>query len=75
MEKTHPLTHWRKANGITQAAFGQMLKPTVGDAAITKWEKGRVPAERVLDVERVTGIPRSRIRPDIYPEDKLARVG
>jgi len=29
------------------------------------WKK--VPAERVLDLERVTGIHRSEIRPDLYP--------
>ena len=60
-----PITTWRKANGITQAQLGEMLG--VGDAAVTKWEKGRVPAERVLDVERVTRVPRYRIRPDLYP--------
>ena len=26
----------------------------------------RVPAERVLDLERVTGIPRHELRPDLY---------
>lgn len=39
----------------------------VSAQAITKWKDSRVPAERVLDFERVTGIPRHRIRPDIYP--------
>lgn len=33
--------------------------------AVCKWRK--VPAERVLAVERVTGIPRYKLRPDIYP--------
>jgi DNA-binding transcriptional regulator YdaS (Cro superfamily) len=27
----------------------------------------RVPAERVLEVERVTGISRHELRPDLYP--------
>jgi DNA-binding transcriptional regulator YdaS (Cro superfamily) len=26
-----------------------------------------LPAERVLDIERVTGIPRHELRPDLYP--------
>ena len=34
-------------------------------SAISQWD--RVPAERVLDVERVTGIPRHDLRPDLYP--------
>lgn len=33
--------------------------------AISQWR--RVPAERVLEVERVTGVPRHELRPDIYP--------
>jgi hypothetical protein len=31
------------------------------------WLWRRVPSERVLIVERVTGIPRHLIRPDLYP--------
>jgi DNA-binding transcriptional regulator YdaS (Cro superfamily) len=41
-----------KALGITHAAVGQ-------------WA-GRCPAERVVDVERITGIPREALRPDLY---------
>jgi DNA-binding transcriptional regulator YdaS (Cro superfamily) len=37
----------------------------ISSQAISQWK--RVPAERVLDVERVTGIPRHELRPDIYP--------
>lgn len=32
--------------------------------AISQWKK--VPAERVLDVERITGISRHDLRPDIF---------
>lgn len=38
----------------------------INPGAISQWD--RVPAERVLDVERVTGIPRHELRPDLYPE-------
>jgi DNA-binding transcriptional regulator YdaS (Cro superfamily) len=34
---------------------------------ISKWRR-RVPAERVLAVERATGISRRLLRPDVYPE-------
>lgn len=36
--------------------------------AVSDWRsKQRVPVERVLDIEKLTGIPRHEIRPDIYP--------
>lgn len=38
--------------------------------AVSQWQ--RVPAERVLDVERVTGVPRHALRPDLYPAPTLA---
>ena len=37
--------------GITRQAVGQ-------------WK--RIPAERVIDVERATGVPRGELRPDLY---------
>jgi DNA-binding transcriptional regulator YdaS (Cro superfamily) len=33
--------------------------------ALSQWE--RVPHLRVLEVERLTGVPRHELRPDIYP--------
>ncbi len=33
-------------------------------AAVVKWD--RVPAERVVEVETVTGIPREQLRPDLF---------
>lgn len=39
--------------------------------AIQQWKK--VPAERMLEIERVTGVARERLRPDLYrvePEEK-----
>lgn len=36
----------------------------IAPSTITQW--ARVPAERVLDVERLTSIPRTDLRPDLY---------
>ena len=36
----------------------------VTKAAVGRWE--RVPAERVVEIERITGIPRQQLRPDLY---------
>lgn len=38
----------------------------ISQPAVSIWE--RVPAERVLSVEALTGVPRTRLRPDLYPE-------
>ncbi len=40
--------------------------------AIAGWR--RVPAERVLDVEKATGVSRQILRPDLYPADERAGV-
>lgn len=39
----------------------------ISPQAVLKWQM--VPPTRVLIVERVTGVPRWRLRPDIYPEE------
>jgi len=36
-------------------------------AAVSIWR--RVPAERVLQVEGLTGVPRHDLRPDLYPRE------
>ena len=37
-------------------------------AAIYKWT--RIPAERVVSVETATGIPREKLRPDLYADKR-----
>jgi DNA-binding transcriptional regulator YdaS (Cro superfamily) len=40
----------------------------VSPQSVHAWGKrGRIPVGRVLLAERITGIPRSKFRPDIYP--------
>lgn len=38
----------------------------VDRATAWRWAQKRIPAERVAEVERVTGIPRHELRPDLY---------
>ena len=66
MEIETALARYRRANKIRQADLAAQLG--VQPPAVSKWEKGRIPAERVLDIERITGIPRHDLRPDLYPE-------
>lgn len=39
----------------------------INQTAISQWRQ--VPALRVLDVERITGISRHDLRPDLYPRE------
>lgn len=55
-----------KAAG-SQSALARVLGCTPQN--VQRWcASGRVPAERVISVERATGIPRHELRPDLYPD-------
>lgn len=47
------------------AALARALNKT--RAGVWQWKK--VPAERVLAVEQVTGVSRHDLRPDLYPRE------
>jgi TorA maturation chaperone TorD len=44
----------------------------ISQPSVSNWDK--VPAERVLAVEAATGVPRMRLRPDLYREQPAANV-
>lgn len=67
MEQTHLQKLLREKNlklADLARAFG------VEKSSVTWWSKNKIPAERVLEVERVTGIDRHLLRPDIYPAEE-----
>ena len=39
--------------------------------AVAQWDK--IPAERILEIERVTGVPRGVLRPELFTEQKRSR--
>jgi DNA-binding transcriptional regulator YdaS (Cro superfamily) len=51
---------------VEGAALARALKLT--RQAIYQWK--RVPSDHVLQVERITGVPRQRLRPDLYPRER-----
>lgn len=59
----------RRAGG--QRALGRQLG--IAGNAVRQWL--RVPAERVLEVERLTGVSRHDLRPDIYPIEPIGWAG
>lgn len=58
-----------KGSTALSRALGEEITPQ----AISQWKQ--VPAGRVLDVERATGVSRHRLRPDIYPKPTQKRAG
>lgn len=68
--EVHPITRYRAANKLTLEEFGKLVG--VGRAAVFKWEARKVPAERVRQIEAVTGIPASDLRPDLFPSSEGA---
>jgi len=59
-----------RAGGISALAMALNVTPQ----AVWKWvhEQGRVPATRVLEVERVSGVPREQLRPDVFRRTEAA---
>lgn len=45
----------------------------ISQPSVSNWS--RIPAERVLAVESLTGVPRTALRPDLYPADEPAEDG
>lgn len=55
-----------QAGGIAKLASALGLHRS----APSGWLRTRLPPRKVLDVERVTGVPRHDLRPDIYPRSE-----
>lgn len=57
-------------NGMEQITARRGLRHQIarelGLAPSSVWRWAEVPAERVVDVERITGIPRHVLRPDLH---------
>jgi DNA-binding transcriptional regulator YdaS (Cro superfamily) len=49
-----------------QTALARLLD-LGAQSTVSSWLSTRLPAERVLAVEAVTGVSRHRLRPDLYP--------
>jgi len=64
MDKITPLETAIRAAG-TQQSLADALG--IRSASISEWKvRGRVPAERVLDIETATGVSRHDLRPDVF---------
>ncbi len=61
-----PLTKYRADRGLTLEHLAAQFN--VNKSTIMRWEHGEVPvpANRLIEIESVTGIPRAELRPDIF---------
>ncbi len=60
---------FRQAGGV--ALVARQIGAPLG--TVSAWvTRGRIPAERVLEVERITGISRHELRSDLYPKEEVA---
>lgn len=50
------LRHYLQTHGLTQSAFGQLLKPPVSQGKVNHWIQGtrRVSLEEALQIEQIT---------------------
>ena len=60
----NPITTYRAKKSLSLEAFGD--KFGVNKSTVLRWEERRVPAERVREISKITGIPRSKLRPDLF---------
>lgn len=59
--------------GLTKAAAAMGIE---NPSVIANWRtRGRVPAEKVLDVEGLTGISRHDLRPDVFGPTPAPKKG
>lgn len=60
------LTNYRNDESKSREQLAEML--SVDPVTVWRWETGaiQVPAERALQIESITGIPRAKLRPDLF---------
>jgi DNA-binding transcriptional regulator YdaS (Cro superfamily) len=61
-----PIRSYRKTQDITLREFAELFG--VNTTTALYWERVRVPPERVIEIEKATGIPRHDLRPDLYED-------
>jgi DNA-binding transcriptional regulator YdaS (Cro superfamily) len=62
----HRLSELLRDRGLKLVDLARKLG--IDKGTVTRWGQKGVPVNRVLDVERETGIPRQDLRPDFFGE-------
>lgn len=64
-----PLKEIFHSRGIRLVTIASALG--VDKGTVTKWLRSKIPAERVKEIEQVTGVPRHELRPDIWDAPQI----
>lgn len=73
MDKGKEISPVGEAVGAAGGQVALAAKLKISQQAVQQWvAKGVVPAKRVLAVEAASGVPRYKLRPDLYPASKGA---
>lgn len=64
----------KKAISATGGPVALAAECNVKYQAVQRWGRKGCPAERVISVERASGVPRHELRPDLYPTDLKAET-
>ena len=65
------LSHLLHDKGLSLAALAREIG--VNKSTVTRWAKRNIPAERVAEVSKVTGLKMHELRPDIFPSDTSSK--
>jgi transcriptional regulator with XRE-family HTH domain len=68
MARVNPFLSWRQRHGLTQAQAAERIG--VSQASYSRYERDVEKPEigKVATIQKVTGIPKRRIRPDIWKD-------
>jgi DNA-binding XRE family transcriptional regulator len=71
-ETASALREYRDDQGLTLEQLGALFG--VNKSTVMRWEEGQIPPSRAIEVEQRTGIPRHRLRPDLWESARPERV-
>lgn len=63
---SHPVTDYRKKNGLTQAELAEQLGVSRSFVGLVEAGERQIDPVDVALWERVTGVSRKRLRPDVF---------
>ena len=68
MTHASPIAQYRRRQTprMTQTAFGQLFDKPVHPSTVCRWEREGVDADRALEIEQITGIPREVLLPHLF---------